>query len=184
MVTTDDVILHDWILDSRASFHVTPHKEWFTTYDAKRTGRVCLGNDYACEIMGEGDMQLKFKQGSIFTLKNIRHVPNLTKSLISSGQLDDGGYTTTFGDNSWKITKGYLVTVVAHGTKSGTLYMLHVSTTVKDNVICVTEQPSVSLWHHQLRHMSQTAMKELSRSGYLPNFNFSYFSIFEHYLYG
>ena len=38
MVTTDDIVLHDWILDSGASFHVTPHREWFTNYDAKRTG--------------------------------------------------------------------------------------------------------------------------------------------------
>ena len=151
MVTTDDVILHDWILDSGASFHVTPHREWFTTYDAKRTGRVRLGNDYACEIMGVGDVQLKFQHGSTFILKNVRHVPKLTKSLISCGQLDDEGYTTTFGDSSWKITKGKLV--VARGTKSGTLYMLHVST-VKNNVIYVTEQPSVFLWHRWLGHMS------------------------------
>ena len=60
MVTTDNIILHDWILDSGALFHVTPHKEWFTTYDAKRTDRVHLGKDYACEIMGVGDVQFKF----------------------------------------------------------------------------------------------------------------------------
>ena len=82
------------------------------------------------------DVQLKFQQGSTFILKNVRHVPKLTKSLINSGQLDDEGYMTTFGDRSWKITKGSFI--VAHGTKSGTLYMLHVST-VKNHVICVTK---------------------------------------------
>ena len=66
----------------------------------------------------------------------MRHVPKLTKSLISSGQLDDAGYTCVFGDNSWKITKGSLV--VARGSKSGTLYMLHVIT-FKDHVICVAK---------------------------------------------
>ena len=136
LVATDDLIMHDWILDSGASFHVTPHKEWFSTYDASRKGKVRLGNDYACEIIGVGDVQLKFQSGSTFTLKNVRHVPKLTKSLISAGQLDDGGYSTIFGDSSWKITKGSLV--VARGSKSGTLYMLHVSNT-KNNVICVAE---------------------------------------------
>ena len=97
------------------------------------------------------------------------------------GQLDDEGYTTTFGDSSWKITKGSLG--VAYGTKSETLYMLHVST-VKNHVICVTEQPSVSLWHRWLGHMSQSAMKVLSRFGYLPAFNFQDFSICEHCLFG
>ena len=71
MVITDDIILHDWTLDLGASFHVTPQREWFTTYDAKRIGQVRLGNDYACEIMGVGDVQLKFQQGSTITLKNL-----------------------------------------------------------------------------------------------------------------
>ena len=126
-------------------------------------------------------MQLKFQHGSTFTLKNVRHVPKLTKSLISAGQLDDAGFTSVFGDSSWKITKGSLV--VARGSKCGTLYMLHVSN-VKANVICVTEQPSVSLWHRRLGHLSQSGMKILSRFGYVPGFNFSDFSICEHCLYG
>ena len=100
LVATDDLIMHDWILDSRMSFHVTPHKEWFSTYDASRKGKVCLVNDYACEIIGVGDVQIKFQSGSTFTLKNVRHVPKLPKSLISAGQLDDGGYSTIFGDSS------------------------------------------------------------------------------------
>ena len=60
LVATDDLVMHDWILDSGASFHVTPHKVWFTTYVASCKGRVHLGNDYACEIVGVGDVQLKF----------------------------------------------------------------------------------------------------------------------------
>ena len=124
-------------------------------------------NDYACEIVGIGDVQLKFQHGSTFTLKNVRHVPKLTKSLISAGQLDDAGFSCVFGDSSWKITKGSLV--VARGSKSGTLYMLHVST-VKNHVICVTEQPSVSLWHRRLCHMSQSGMKILSRFGHVLAF--------------
>ena len=140
----------------------------------------CLGNDYACEIVGVGDVQLKFQHGSTFTLKNVRHVPKLTKSLISAKQLDDAGFSCVFGDSSWKITKGSLV--VARGSKSGTLYMLHVST-VKNHVICVTEQPSVSLWHRRLGHMSQSVMKMLSCFGYVPGFKFFYFSICEHCFY-
>ena len=42
MVTTDDIVLQDWILDSGVSFHVTPHREWFTNYDVKRTTEFIL----------------------------------------------------------------------------------------------------------------------------------------------
>ena len=34
------VLSHTWLLDSGASFHVTPHKEWFIQYEAKSLGTV------------------------------------------------------------------------------------------------------------------------------------------------
>ena len=135
----------------------------------KEQAKFDLANDYACKIMGVGDVKLKFQHGSTFILKNVRHGPKLTKSLINSGQLDDAGYTCVFGDNSWKVTKGSLV--VARGSKSSTLYMLHV-TTVKDHVLCVGEQPSVSLWHRQLGHMSKFGTKTLSHLGYVHGLKF------------
>ena len=78
-------------------------------------------------------------------LKNVRHVPSITKSLITIGILDDARHVTIFGNNVWKISKGLMI--VVDGNKSGTLYKLHVSG-VKHNVINVIEQPSVSVWHH------------------------------------
>ena len=60
LVSTSDITVQDWIMDSGASFHVTPHCEWFTRYDAKRTRRVRLGNDFACDIKGIDDIKLKF----------------------------------------------------------------------------------------------------------------------------
>ena len=40
LVTTADQNVQDWVKDSRVSFQVTPHREWFTNYDAKRTSQV------------------------------------------------------------------------------------------------------------------------------------------------
>ncbi|MCO5612796.1 hypothetical protein L7F22_067067 [Adiantum nelumboides] len=133
----------DWIVDSGASFHVTPHQEWFSTYEG-RHGVVHFGNNYACDIVGAGDIKLSSLNGSVFTLTNVRHVPKLTKSLISTGQLDDDGYHTTFGNQSWKLCKGNLI--IMRVTKCGTLYPLHVSG-VHNHVVAITEEPSISLWH-------------------------------------
>ena len=68
----------DWILDLGASFHVTPHRDWFSLYDS---GCVHLGNNYACDIVGTSDIKFSFANGSSFFLKNV-HVPKLSKSLI------------------------------------------------------------------------------------------------------
>ena len=40
LVATNDSALQDWVLDSGASFHVTPHREWFVTFDATCKGHV------------------------------------------------------------------------------------------------------------------------------------------------
>ena len=110
-------------------------------------------------------------------LKNVRHVPAIKKILISTGRLDDASYVTVFGNNSWKISKGSLTVTI--GIKSGGLYTLHVSK-VKNHVINVIEQPSVSLWHHRLGHMSKKGMEILSHSGYLHGFLFHDFEFCEH----
>ena len=58
-------------------------------YDAGKIGQVRLGNGTACNIVGVNDVQVHLKNGSTFTLQNVRHVPLLTKNLVSVGQLDD-----------------------------------------------------------------------------------------------
>ena len=144
-------------------------------------GTVHLGNNYACDIVGLGSVQFSFADGMTFVLHNVRHVPQLKKSLISTGQLDDAGYHTTFGDKKWKICKGSRI--VAKGCKVDTLYPLYVSS-VRDHVVAVTEQPSVSLWHGRLGHMSKRGMETLSRCGYLPYLRYADFSHCEHCIYG
>ncbi|MCO5583241.1 hypothetical protein L7F22_037150 [Adiantum nelumboides] len=99
LVASNGSYEQDWIVDSGASFHVTRHQEWFSTYEG-RHGVVRLGNCYACDIVGAGDIKLSLPNGSVFTLTNVKHVPKLTKSLISTCQLDDDGYHTTFGNQS------------------------------------------------------------------------------------
>ena len=60
-----------------------------------------LGNGLACDIVGVGDVQVHFENGSTFTLlHDVRHVMLLTKNLVNVGQLDDARYTYTFGDCS------------------------------------------------------------------------------------
>ena len=49
------------------------------------------------------------------------HSTTQKRNLISVSQIDDDGYTTVFGSNSWEITEGNRV--MARGSKVGTLYM-------------------------------------------------------------
>jgi hypothetical protein len=41
-----------WLVDSGASFHMTPHREWFCEYERYDGGNVFLGDDSTTRIIG------------------------------------------------------------------------------------------------------------------------------------
>jgi len=55
-----------------------------------------------------GDIVLRTPIG-FWTLKDVRVVPSLTKSLIFVRQLDKQGHEVKFGNQQWKVVKGNLV---------------------------------------------------------------------------
>ena len=55
-----------WLIDSSASFHMTPHREWFYEYE-KYNGNVFLEDDSPKKITGRGRMKLLLNDGRIKT---------------------------------------------------------------------------------------------------------------------
>ena len=146
----------DLILVSGAYHHVTPSKTNFVSYEVGDYGRVHLGNNHFCDIVGVGDVQIQTKDGHEILLNEVNHFPKMHMSLILVGQLDDEGFSTNFGKSGWKINKGALV--IARGFKIGTLYTLR-ETTRKSNVASIAkEETSLDLWHKRLGHMSEKGL--------------------------
>ncbi|GAA0183758.1 hypothetical protein LIER_31114 [Lithospermum erythrorhizon] len=86
----------DWIVDTGASSHVTPHRRFFHTYDKGEFGEVKMENNGVSRIFAIGDIHLKTSLGKDIVLSNVRHIPDFRLSLISLGKLDDDGYLNTF----------------------------------------------------------------------------------------
>ena len=123
LLSAHDGLSQSWIVDSGASFHVTPSLESFASYTAGSLGKVYLGNNHACEIEGVGTIHLALENGQELVLHDVRYVPGIKKSLLSVGYLDAKGYYTTFCGGSWKIQKGSML--IVKGSKRGTLYYLN-----------------------------------------------------------
>ena len=121
LILSLDNVSEAWVVDLGASFHATPHGKYFQDYTKDNFGFVYLGEDEACEMVEKGKVSIKLANGNIWMLKDVRHVPSLCKNLLSTGQLDDEGCSTTFGKKQWKVAKGSLV--VAKREKVGTLYL-------------------------------------------------------------
>ena len=154
-----------WVIDSAASSHVTPCREFFSSYTSGNFGCVRMGNDGRCKINGIGDIWLETDLGCKLLLKGVKHVPELRFNLISAGQLDNDGYHHHFGGSKWKLTKGSLI--LAKGTKTDTLYRTYMKI-AKGEVNAVEHEASSELWHKRLGHMSEKGLDILAKKQLLP----------------
>eukprot|EP00253_Pinus_taeda_P024909 PITA_24909 len=100
-----------WLIDSGASFHFTPHGEWFCEYDKYDGGDVFLGDDRKARIVGHKKVKLKLQGGMVRTLPGVLHIPALARNLISVSMLDDTRVKTVFEKDTCNIVWGALVSM-------------------------------------------------------------------------
>jgi hypothetical protein len=124
-----------------------------------------LGDDAPCKIVGMGKVQINKKNGNQWLLKEVRHVLDLRKNVISTGHLASEGCISTFTDKAWKVTKGSLV--IAKGEKVGTLYLCTGNT--DSSISLAYARVDTTLWHHRLGHMSEKGMHILHKMNLFPD---------------
>ena len=112
----------EWILDSGCTYHMCPSRESFFEYKSTDGGKVLMGNNFSCRVVGIGKVALRNFDGEIMILNNVRHIPDLRRNLISLGALEDEGYGYKSINGNLRVTKGSLV--VMKGYKTHGLYIL------------------------------------------------------------
>ena len=85
-----------WLIDSGATFHYTPHREWFCEYEKYDGADIFLGDDRKARIVGCGKFKLKLQGGRIRKLPSVLYIPALAKNLISIRKMDDASVKTVF----------------------------------------------------------------------------------------
>ena len=80
-------------MDSTASYHCVPKREYFSTYKVRDCGMMNMGNKSVSQIAGIGDIYIQTSMGCTLTLKDVRHDPDLRLNLISMHMLDKDGYS-------------------------------------------------------------------------------------------
>jgi gag-polypeptide of LTR copia-type len=53
-----------WVMDTGASQHMTPNRDWFESYEPME-GKVLIGNSNLCKIAGIGSVKIKFHDDKI-----------------------------------------------------------------------------------------------------------------------
>jgi hypothetical protein len=115
-----------WLLNSGVSYHMNPHREWFSEYEKYDGADVFLGDDSTTKFLGHGRVKLLLKYGRIRTLPGVLQISKLVRSLISVSKLDDAGVDIIFEKNTCNMVRGAMVLI--RGIQYGTLYKLLGST--------------------------------------------------------
>ncbi|KAG8493611.1 hypothetical protein CXB51_011778 [Gossypium anomalum] len=158
----DSKVSEEWILDSSCTFHMSPNRDWFTTYETVSESVVFMGNNASCKIA------------------------ELKRNLILLSTLDSKGYRYTAESGVLKISKGSLV-VMKWQRKTVKLYVLQGSIVTGDVAVAsssLSDDDITKFWHMCLGHMSENGMVELSKRGLLDGQGICKLNFCEHCVFG
>ncbi|KAH9778820.1 Integrase catalytic domain-containing protein [Citrus sinensis] len=167
-ITTDSKDKGKWVLDSGCTFHMSPYKSYFTDYYEYNGGRVMMGNNAVCKIMGIGNINLKLHDGTIRELKQVRYVPELKRNLISLGMLDQMGCSVRIESGELMIVKDSQI--VMKGSRKNGVFILDEDVVNGEARMSVADTiDKIKIWHLRLGHIGERGLKELEKQGVLGN---------------
>jgi len=67
----NDHTTYDWIINSKATQHMTFERMWFTTYKSIVPRKVYMGNDTILEAIGKGNIKATMQVGGKMLLTTI-----------------------------------------------------------------------------------------------------------------
>ena len=109
-----------WYVDLGALNHMNSHGKWFKEMkQLAKLGYVETSDDTTHPIDNVGDVPLSMQDGKVKCLTNVLHVPEITKNLVSVGQMVEQGlqvqfnasgcYVEDFNNKNRLIAKGKMI---------------------------------------------------------------------------
>jgi hypothetical protein len=177
-VTYNPVLLstylsHEWLIDTGANVHICTDISLFVSYQQSHGVTVTMGNASAAQVLGIGNVDLKFASGRVLSLTRVHHVPDIRRNIISGSCLVKNGFELSLKCNKVVIT--HTGTFFGKGYLSDGLFLINVepvlgsfiNDSVAPSVNCVE---SSDLWHARLGHLNFGALKNMMNLELIPKY--------------
>jgi len=151
-----------WYLDSGATHHMTGRQEFFADLNTGVRGTVRFGDASKVEIKGVGSIVFQAKTGEQRVLHGVYFIPALKNSILSLGQLDEGGSKVVIDDGVLRIwDKSRRLLAKVHRGKNR-LYILHLEA-AQPLCLAARKDEEAWQWHERFGHLHFDALRRLSK---------------------
>lgn len=146
----------NWYIDSGASMHMTPHKEWLEDITPPPVTSIRIANDKVLRVESCGNVTIRLldTHGNInkIQVRNVIYVPELSTNLISVSKMIQNGCSIQF-NNDGCIILNRNDEKVANANLINGMYKLNIVTENAQAMPAVTEN-DMYLWHQRLGHLN------------------------------
>lgn len=169
MTTCNDYRAPAWAVDSGASYTITPLRHVFKEYFPVKGDFVTAANNQRMEVVGRGTVEINVKNGQHgyrLELKDVRHVPGLSTSLISVRALAASGYQCIFQVDTGEIRSFAESGLVIQMKYANGLYQLETidigsAYSAESNVL----ETDIKTAHELLGHANVDILKRMHKRG-------------------
>src|SRR5260221_7252130 len=145
-----------WLSDSGATEHMTPRREWFSTYAPSDCSEgVRVGNGAVLPVAGIGKVKVSSWNGVSWDLRemdNVLHVPDLGRNLFSEVAMLDKGFKE-YSDRHEKVFT-FEDRTIALGERVGKSFRMKMNTVLPSECNVSRKCTSFKIWHGRLGHQN------------------------------
>lgn len=167
ILTTDVKI----VVDTGASNHMCPHREWFTEFAYIEPIPINTSNGAVIYALGRGSIRFEPSGFKTVEIRNVLYIPDLSHSLFSVSCLPPDVVFTVQGSICLFIRNG---TVEMEGSRSSNGLFLLTGNIRFSSALTTSLSQSKSksadvavLWHNRLGHLNYAKLRYLLRMKYL-----------------
>lgn len=152
-----------WLMDSGASRHMSPNRNFFASLHETNDLAVHLGNNEQLAVKGIGTIHIeKWVDGKWCNgiLEEVWYVPGLRRNLFSEGAVTKKGFTIVKGNTKAEIFEDDKLVGSATRDKNNLYKMLIRAKAVTHEANTVTSG-TLKEWHERLGHINTRSLKQL-----------------------
>ena len=190
------MLFRSLVLDSGATEHYTPNKDWLLDYKNTCNKYIAVANGVKLAVLGIGNIPVLINNKEVL-IKGVNYIPELSYTLISSKELANKGWQILFKDDNTSIShKEAKLQILANWVSNA--YYINIKINYSqlepvvykvDLIINSTESTSnLDLYHKRLLYINKDyilktidntlGLKEVNNDSLLQNCDSCYFGKF------